>query len=68
MVQARAHVLIGSFEPLDSAACTFLNTLKSTNGPFLLDRLIFQLPCQQSVASRRTGHWILVTGHFVKPA
>src|SRR5258708_5816625 len=40
IVQARAHVLIGSFEPICCAACTFLNTLKSTNGPFLLERLI----------------------------
>src|SRR5438067_10881300 len=40
IVQARAHVLIGSFDPICCAACTFLNTLKSTNGPFLLERLI----------------------------
>src|SRR6187200_3110840 len=40
IVQARAHVLIGSLEPVCCAACTFLNTLKSTNGPFLLDLLI----------------------------
>src|SRR5688572_26394125 len=40
IVQARAHVLIGSLEPICCAAWTFLNTLKSTNGPFLLDRLM----------------------------
>src|SRR6186713_3254268 len=40
IVQARAHVLIGSLEPVCCAAWTFLKTLKSTNGPFLLERLI----------------------------
>src|SRR4051812_14913170 len=40
-VQARAHVLIGSFEPVCWEAWTFLYTLKSTKGPFFLDRLIF---------------------------
>src|SRR5262245_2748276 len=40
IVQARAHVLIGSFEPVCCEAWTFLKTLKSTNGPFLLERLM----------------------------
>src|SRR5262245_43947299 len=52
IVHARAHVLIGSFEPLAWAACTFLNTLKSTNGPFLLERLIGLLQFQLSIAPR----------------
>src|SRR5437868_4048399 len=43
IVQARAHVLIGSFEPICCAACTFLKTLKSTKGPFFLERLMSSL-------------------------
>ena len=53
IVQARAQVLIGSFEPLCPCACTFLNSLKSTNGPFLVDLLIMPFHRLGAVVNRR---------------
>src|SRR5688572_28810449 len=40
IVQARAQVLMGSLLPAAPCFCTFSNRRGSTNGPFLLERLM----------------------------
>src|SRR4051812_42993928 len=58
IVQARAQVFMGFFSPAAISFLTFFRTFGSTNGPFLVDRLIYSLsyPC---CAERRRSETII---------
>src|SRR3954453_21422611 len=50
IVQARAHVLMGSFRPVLIIRSTLTKSLGSTNGPFLSERDIGRVPANFSGA------------------